>query len=106
MPVDKLDPVYFESSYHLAPSKGAEKPYRLLAETLEKTSRLAIAQTVLHEKETPVIVRSVRNGATALSIFEPCFSFASQKPWLVSKTPRLAHAGASPARHTVEIADC
>jgi len=43
IPVDKHDPVYFESSYYLAPSKGAEKPYRLLAETLEKTGRVALA---------------------------------------------------------------
>jgi hypothetical protein len=37
VPMEKIDPVYFESSYYLAPSKCAEKPYRLLAETLEKT---------------------------------------------------------------------
>ena len=62
VPVDKIDPVYFESSYYLAPSKGAEKPYRLMAETLEKTGRVAIAQTVFHEKESLVAVRSVNNG--------------------------------------------
>ena len=62
VPVDKIDPVYFESSYYLAPSKGAEKPYRLLAETLEKTGRVALAQTVFHEKESLVAVRAVQNG--------------------------------------------
>lgn len=62
VPVDKIDPVYFESSYYLAPSKRAEKPYRLLAETLEKTGRVALAQTVFHEKESLVAVRSVQNG--------------------------------------------
>ena len=62
VPVDKIDPVYFESSYYLAPSKGAEKPYRLLAETLEKTGRVALAQTVFHEKESLVVLRSVENG--------------------------------------------
>ena len=40
-------------------SKGAEKPYRLVAETLDKTGRVAIAQTVFHEKE-------------ASSLFAPC----------------------------------
>ena len=40
VPVEKIDPVYFESSYYLAPSKGAEKPYRLMAETLEKTGHV------------------------------------------------------------------
>jgi DNA end-binding protein Ku len=62
IPIEKLDPVYFESSYYLAPSKGAEKPYRLLAETLEKTGRVAIAQTVFHDKESLVAVRSHQNG--------------------------------------------
>ena len=62
VPVDKIDPVYLESSYYLAPSKRAEKPYRLLAETLEKTGRVALAQTVFHEKESLVAVRSVQNG--------------------------------------------
>jgi non-homologous end joining protein Ku len=40
-------------------SKGAEKPYRLVAETLDKTGRVAIAQTVFHENE-------------ASSLFAPC----------------------------------
>src|SRR5690242_302249 len=31
IPAEKIDPVYFESSYYLAPQKGAEKPYRLMA---------------------------------------------------------------------------
>jgi len=62
VPMEKIDPVYFESSYYLAPSKCAEKPYRLLAETLEKTGRVAIAQTVFHQKESPVAVRSHQNG--------------------------------------------
>ena len=59
VPAEKIDPVYFESSYYLAPTKGAEKPYRLLAETLEKTGRVAIAQSVFHNKESIVAVRSV-----------------------------------------------
>ena len=59
VPAEKIDPVYFESSYYLAPTKGAEKPYRLLAETLEKTGRIAIAQSVFHNKESIVAVRSL-----------------------------------------------
>jgi DNA end-binding protein Ku len=60
--IEKIDPLYFESSYYLAPSKGAETPYRLLAETLEKSSRVALAQTVFHGKESLVAVRSVQRG--------------------------------------------
>jgi DNA end-binding protein Ku len=36
IPIEKVDPIYFESSYYLAPDKGADKPYRLLADTMAK----------------------------------------------------------------------
>ena len=32
IPIEKVDAVYSESSYYLAPDKGGDKPYRLLAE--------------------------------------------------------------------------
>src|SRR3954451_21660291 len=32
-----VDPVYFESSYHMAPEDGGEKPYTLLFEALRQT---------------------------------------------------------------------
>lgn len=35
VPIERIDPVCFQSCYYLAPSRGAEKWYRLLAETLE-----------------------------------------------------------------------
>ena len=71
MPIEKIDPVYFESSYYLAPSKGAEKPYRLMAETLERTGRVAVAQTVFHEKESLVAVRSRQNGLVMHFMYFP-----------------------------------
>jgi DNA end-binding protein Ku len=37
------------------PSKDGEKPYRLMAETLEKTGPGPIAQTVFHENESLVM---------------------------------------------------
>ena len=62
IPIEKVDPIYFESSYYLAPDKGADKPYRLLADTMAKTGRVALAQTVFHNKESLVLVRSVKRG--------------------------------------------
>jgi len=77
VPVEKLDPVYFESSYYLAPSKGAEKPYRLLAETLGKTGRVALAQTVFHEKESLVAVRAtIRLRLFVMTAMHCCCSIA------------------------------
>jgi len=69
IPIEKVDPIYFESSYYLAPDKGADKPYRLLADTMAKTGRVALAQTVFHNKESLVQIRSVKRGLVLHFLF-------------------------------------
>lgn len=62
VPLGSVDPVYFESSYYLGPDEGGEKPYRLLANALEKTKRVAVAQLVSRGKEQLVLIRPYDNG--------------------------------------------
>jgi DNA end-binding protein Ku len=69
IPIEKVDPIYFESSYYLAPDKEADKPYRLLADTMAKTGRVALAQTVFHNKESLVLIRSVKRGLVLHFLF-------------------------------------
>ena len=38
IPINKVDPVYFEHAYYLAPDEGGEKPYRLLAIQWKKSA--------------------------------------------------------------------
>ena len=35
VPIESIDPVYFDKTYYLAPDKGAAKPYGLLVEALK-----------------------------------------------------------------------
>src|SRR5919109_3691215 len=44
VPLEQVDPVYFERTYYLGPGKGGEKPYRLLAEAMANTHRVALAK--------------------------------------------------------------
>jgi DNA end-binding protein Ku len=62
VPLESVDPVYFENSYYLGPDKGGEKPYRLLADALEKMKRVAVAQLVSSGKEQLVLIRPYQNG--------------------------------------------
>ena len=48
---DELPPLYFDRSYFLAPAKGSEKAYRLLADTMEKSDLAGIATFVMRGKE-------------------------------------------------------
>ncbi len=53
-----IDPVYFRSSYYLAPEgAGADKAYALLRQAMADTGRVAIATLVMRNKEYLVAVR-------------------------------------------------
>jgi DNA end-binding protein Ku len=62
VPLDSVDPIYFDSSYYLGPEKSGEKPYRLLAEAMKKRQRVAVAQLVSGGKEQLVLIRPYENG--------------------------------------------
>jgi DNA end-binding protein Ku len=62
VPLDKVDPIYFEKTYYLGPDKGGEKAYRLLADAMTKSERVALAKFVMRGKESLVLVRAAQDG--------------------------------------------
>ena len=62
VPLESVDPIYFEKTYYLGPDKGGEKPYRLLADAMEKAGQVALAKYVMRGKESLVLVRAAQGG--------------------------------------------
>ena len=63
IPLASVDPVYYENTHYLGPdNKGGEKPYRLLADAMAKSGRVAIAEVVSRGKEQLVLIRPYRKG--------------------------------------------
>jgi DNA end-binding protein Ku len=62
VPLEKVDPIFFEKSYYLGPDKGGAKPYRLLAETMAKTGRAALARYAARGKDYLVMLRPFESG--------------------------------------------
>jgi DNA end-binding protein Ku len=60
--LESVDPVYFENTHYLGADKGGEKPYRLLADAMAKSGRVAIAELVSRGKEQLVLIRPYRKG--------------------------------------------
>jgi DNA end-binding protein Ku len=58
VPVDDLDPIYFERAYFLTPAGESTKAYRLLAATMERTGRAGIATFVMRGKEYLIAILS------------------------------------------------
>jgi DNA end-binding protein Ku len=62
VPLDSVDPVYFNTTYYLAPDKGGAKPYTLFATALRESKRCAVGRWATRGREHVVILRPMENG--------------------------------------------
>jgi len=62
VPIETVDPVYFDKAYYLAPDKGGAKPYALLAKALRETNRCALGRWAARGKQYIVMLRPVEDG--------------------------------------------
>jgi DNA end-binding protein Ku len=67
VPIDEVDPVYFDRTYYLAPASAAaqRRPYVLLLEALKETGMAAVGRFILRGNETFCLIRP-RGDALAL----------------------------------------
>jgi DNA end-binding protein Ku len=65
----KVDPIYFERSYYVAPDAGAEKGYTLLLEAMRKEECLGIARIGMHRREHMLILRPSEDYLAAYTMF-------------------------------------
>src|SRR5262249_48089205 len=62
VPLESVDPVFFDGTYYLAPDKGGAKPYNLLATALRKTRQAAVGGWISRGKEHIIVVRAMSDG--------------------------------------------
>lgn len=84
VPVDQVDPIYFDKPYYLEPASKSPKAYVLLAQALESTERLAIAMFTLRSRTQLAALRVV-DGVMLLQtllwpdeVRKPDFAFLDQ----------------------------
>ncbi|HEX4599204.1 MAG TPA: Ku protein [Burkholderiaceae bacterium] len=62
VPLESVDPVYFDKAYYLAPDKGGAKPYALFARALRESKRCALGRWAARGKQYIVMIRPVEDG--------------------------------------------
>ncbi|HEX7811717.1 MAG TPA: Ku protein, partial [Burkholderiales bacterium] len=62
VPDEKIDAIYYDKAYFLAPDKGGAKPYALLSEGMRSTGRCALARWAARGKQYLVQIRPVEDG--------------------------------------------
>ncbi|HZM44411.1 MAG TPA: Ku protein [Burkholderiales bacterium] len=62
VPIEAVDPIFFDKAYYLAPDKGGTKPYSLLAKALRESDRCAIGRWAARGKQYIVMIRPIADG--------------------------------------------
>src|SRR5437867_4559957 len=62
VPIESIDPVYFDKAYYIAPDKGGAKPYALFTRALRESKRCAIGRWAARGKQYIVMIRPVEDG--------------------------------------------
>jgi DNA end-binding protein Ku len=97
VPLEQVDPIYFEKSYYLEPDKTGAKPYVLLRDALEESGKVAVVKVALRNRESLATLR-VRDGVFVLEtmlwpdeVREPSFGFLDED--IEVRSQELAMAG-------------
>jgi len=62
VPIEKIDPVYFDRTYYLGTDKGGAKAYALLTKVMQATGRVALARYAARGKQYLVMLRPGKRG--------------------------------------------
>ncbi len=62
VPLESVDPVYFNTTYYLAPDKGGTKPYTLFVTALRESKRCAVGRWATRGRDYVVIMRPVEHA--------------------------------------------
>ncbi len=62
VPIESIDPVFFDGTYFLAPDKGGAKPYSLLTTALKDAKQCAVGRWISRGKEHIIVLRPLDGG--------------------------------------------
>ena len=62
IPMDAIDPIYYDKAYFLTPDKAGSKPYSLLLRAMRDTRRCALARWAFRSKEYVAQIRPSAGG--------------------------------------------
>ncbi|MFF0813611.1 Ku protein [Rhodococcus sp. NPDC003318] len=61
VPIESVDPVYFDRSYFLEPEKSAVKPFLMLRDAMSKSGQVAVTKIAIRQRESLALLRVYRD---------------------------------------------
>lgn len=62
VPLETVDPLFFETGYYIGPDKGADRAFKLLVQALNDMKHAAVARYVTRGRQNLVLFRPLNNG--------------------------------------------
>ena len=84
VPIEAVDPVYFDRTYYLGPGKGGEAAYQLLRRAIVQRGRGAIAKYTMRGKTHVMLLRPVGDGVQDCG-WEPRSRTATAPPEILNE---------------------
>ncbi len=69
VPLEEVDPIFYEKAYYLGPETGGERAYRLLGAAMRQTGRCAVAKYAARGKQYLVLLRPFDEGLVMQQLF-------------------------------------
>ncbi len=69
IPIEKVDPIYFEKTNLLGPDKGGHKAYRLLSVAMRESGKVALGRFSARGKQQLVLLRPTQRGLAMHGLF-------------------------------------
>jgi DNA end-binding protein Ku len=69
VPRDTVDPIFFEKTYYLAPDRGGDRGYALLAEAMERQGLAGVAQYAARGKDYLMLLRAADGRLMAHQLY-------------------------------------
>jgi DNA end-binding protein Ku len=69
--LDEVDPLYFDTSYYVAPTDAGVHAYHLLRGAMQESGYAGIAKVTMHNREYAVIIRARDKGLTLHTMYYP-----------------------------------
>ncbi|MDN5758139.1 MAG: Ku protein [Tomitella sp.] len=102
VPLESIDPIYFDKTYYLEPQKSAVKPYLLLRDVLHKSDRVAVVRITLRQRESMAVLRVTSDVLTMSTLHWADEVRTTDFPFLQEDHPQVRPKEMSMAMSLVE----
>jgi DNA end-binding protein Ku len=101
VPLEDIDPIYFNKTYYVAPEASGIKAYQLLSEALEAEGKVGVAKVALRDKEHLATVR-LKDGMFVLETMHWPDEIRPAEFEELNKKARVSDAEVKMARQLVQ----